>query len=158
MSFEFVQRVRAVHKFKISIFYFFNPQVGLDHMQSFETVEWSKRPRNTWWCRTVVLQPSRILKGTTVIFYNEEHNGFTTASARGLYLYDLNDRTRNNGVKLIVKHFNISVARHFYPITITTTWYALPNEVVSITTVKSFKNSLDKNWTEIPPNVPIVNW
>ena len=31
-------------------------------------------------------------------------NRFTTASARGLFDYDLNDRTRNNGAKLIVKH------------------------------------------------------
>ena len=37
-------------------------------------------------------------------------NRFTTASARGLFDYDLNNRTRNNGVKLIVKHFNTSVA------------------------------------------------
>ena len=29
-------------------------------------------------------------------------NRFTTASARGLFGYDLNDRTRNNGAKLIV--------------------------------------------------------
>ena len=39
---------------------------------------------------------------------------FTTASARGLFDYDHNDRTRNNGAKLIVKHFNTSVAQHFY--------------------------------------------
>ena len=40
---------------------------------------------------------------------------FTTASARGLFDYDLNDRRRNNGAKLITKHFNTSVAQHFYP-------------------------------------------
>ena len=40
-------------------------------------------------------------------------NRFTTASARGLFDYDLNDRTRNNGAKLIVKHFKASVAQHF---------------------------------------------
>ena len=40
-------------------------------------------------------------------------NGFTTASARGLFDYDLNDRTRNNRAKLIVKHFNASVAQQF---------------------------------------------
>ena len=66
-------------------------------------------------------------------------NRFTTASARGLFDYDLNDRTRNNGAKLIVKHFNTSVAQHFYPIKITTTWNALPNEVVTSRTVNSFK-------------------
>ena len=48
----------------------------------------------------------------------------TTASASGLFDYDLNHGTRNNGAKLIVKHFNTSVARHFYPIKITTTWNA----------------------------------
>ena len=80
-----------------------------------------------------------------------------TASARGLFDYDLNDRTRNNGAKLGVKHFNTSVAQHFYPIKITTTWNALPNEVVSSRRVISFKNSLDKHWAENPPNIQ-VNW
>ena len=42
-------------------------------------------------------------------------NRFTTASVRVLFDYDLNGRTRNNGAKLIVKHFNTSVAQHFYP-------------------------------------------
>ena len=62
-------------------------------------------------------------------------NRFTNASARGFFDYDLNDRTRNNGAKLIVKYFNTSVAQHFYPIKITTTRNALPNEVVSSRTV-----------------------
>ena len=70
---------------------------------------------------------------------------------------NLNDRTRNNGAKLIVKHFNTSVAQHFYRIKITTNWNALPSAVVSSRTVNSFKNSLDKHWAENPPNVR-VNW
>ena len=41
-----------------------------------------------------------------------------------------------NRAKLIVKHFNTSVVQHFHPIKITTTWYALPSEVVSSRTVK----------------------
>ena len=80
-----------------------------------------------------------------------------TASSRGLFDYDRNDRTRNNGAKLIVKHFNTSVALHFYPTKITTTWNALPSEVVSSRTVNSFTNSFDKHWAENPPNVR-VNW
>ena len=75
-------------------------------------------------------------------------NRFTCA--RKLFDYDLNDRTRNNGAKLIVKHFNTSVAQHFYLIKITTTWNALPSEVVSSRTVNSFKNSLAKHWAENP--------
>ena len=69
-------------------------------------------------------------------------NRFTTACARGLFDYDFNDRTRNNEAKLIVKYFNTSVAQHFYPIKITTTWNALPSEVVNSRTVNSFKNSV----------------
>ena len=84
-------------------------------------------------------------------------NRFTTVSARALFDYDLNGRTRNNGAKLIVKHLNKSVAYHFYPIKIATIWNALPNEVVTSRTVNSFKNSLDKHWAENPPNVR-VNW
>ena len=84
-------------------------------------------------------------------------NEFTTASARRLFDCDLNDRTRNNGAKLIVKHFNTSVVQPFYPIKITSNWNALPSEVVSSRTENSFKNSLDKHWAENPPNV-IVNW
>ena len=65
-------------------------------------------------------------------------NRFTTASAcKGLFDYDLSDRTRNNGATLIVKHFDSSVAQHFYPINITTTRNTLPNQVVSSRTVKS---------------------
>ena len=82
-------------------------------------------------------------------------NRITTASARGLFDYDLNDRTRKNGAKLNVKHFNTSVAQHFYPIKIAPTWNALPNEVATSTTVNSFKNSLDKHWAENSPNVRV---
>ena len=57
-------------------------------------------------------------------------NRFTPASARGLFDYDPNDRTRNNGAIIIVKHFNTSVAEHFYPIKIRTSWNAQPNEVL----------------------------
>ena len=53
----------------------------------------------------------RRLRGQLIeVFMNE----FTTASARGLFDYDLNDRTRNNGTKLIV---NISI--HQLPNTFT---------------------------------------
>ena len=82
-------------------------------------------------------------------------NRFTTASARGFFDYDLNNRTRNDLAKLIVKHFITSVVQHFYPIKITTTWNSPPSEVVSSRTVNSFKNSLDKHWAKTRPNVRV---
>ena len=79
-------------------------------------------------------------------------NRFTSDIARGLFDYDLNDRTRNNVAKLIVKHFNTSVAQHFYPIKITTTCNALPWSCNQQNCVNTYKNSLDKHWAENPPN------
>ena len=63
------------------------------------------------------------------------------------------NRTRNNGAKLIVKHFNTSVAQHFYPVKITTTWNAIPSEVSSSRTVNSFKNS----WTNTGQKIPQIS-
>ena len=103
----------------------------------------------------ISLGTSRLLRQLIKVF--KYLNEFTTATARGLFDYDPSDRTINNGAKFIVKHFNTSVAQHFYPIKITSTWNALPSEVVSSRTVNSLKNSLDKHWAEILPNV-LVNW
>ena len=81
---------------------------------------------------------------------------FNNASARGLFDRDLNDRRRNNGEKLIVKRFNTSIAQHFYPIKITTTWNALPSDVVRSRTVYTFKNRLDQHWELNPPSVRTI--
>ena len=75
-------------------------------------------------------------------------NRFTNVSPIGLFDYDFNDRTRNNGNKLIVKRFNTSVAQYFFPINITTTWNALPYDVVNSRTVNTFKNHLDAHWED----------
>ena len=91
----------------------------------------------------------RRLRGQLIEVFKYLHE-FTNASARGLLDYDLNDRTRNNGAKRIEKHFNSSVAQHFYQIKITSTWNAPPSEVVSSRTANSLKNSLDKHWQIIP--------
>ena len=90
-----------------------------------------------------------------VFKYLNRYNNF---SPIGLFHYDFDDRTRNNGKKLIVKRFNTSVAQHFFPINITTTWNALPYDVVNSRTVNTFKtNSLDAHWKGNPPDVQ-VNW
>ena len=71
-------------------------------------------------------------------------NRLTTASARGLFDDDLKDRTGDNEAKLIVKHFNTSVTKHFHPIKVTAR-NGLPNEVVSSGSVNCFKNRLNKH-------------
>ena len=81
---------------------------------------------------------------------------FNNATARGLFDRDSNDRTRNNGEKLIVKRFNTSIVKHFYPMKITTTWNALPSDIVSSRTVNTFKNRLDQHWELNPPSVRTI--
>ena len=83
-------------------------------------------------------------------------NRCNNVSPIGLFHYDFSDRTRNNGKKLIVKRFNTSVAQYFFPINITTTWNALPYDVVN-RTVNRFKNHLDAHWEDNPIGV-LVNW
>ena len=87
-------------------------------------------------------------------YLNRVNNIFSPIS---LFDYDFNDRTRNNRKKLIVKRFNTSVALHFLPINITTTWNAQPYDVGNSRTVNTFKNGLDAHWEGNPPDVQ-VNW
>ena len=84
-------------------------------------------------------------------------NRFNNVSPIGLFDYDFNDWTRNNGKKLIVKQFNTSEAQHYVPMNITTTWNALPYDVVNSWTVNTFKNRLYAHWEGNPPDVQ-VNW
>ena len=81
---------------------------------------------------------------------------FNNATARGLSDYNFNDRTRNNGEKLILKRFNTSIAQHFCPIKITTSWNALPSDIVSSRTVNTFKNRLDHHWELNQPSVRTI--
>ena len=45
----------------------------------------------------------------------------------------------------------------FFPINITTTWNALPYDIVNSGTVNTFKNHLDAHWEDNPTDV-LVNW
>ena len=83
-------------------------------------------------------------------------NRFNNVSPMGLFDYDFNDRTQNNGKKRIVKRFNTSVAQHIFPINITTIWNAIAYDVVNSGTVNTFKNHLDAHWEDNPPDV-LVN-
>ena len=89
---------------------------GEDTEKSNKGDSWNQKPQlaaanpGTWYHQPRTKKTAR----TTIIEVFKCLNRFTyTASARGLFDYDLNDKTKNNGAKLIVKHFNSSVAQHF---------------------------------------------
>ena len=85
-----------------------------------------------------LIQRSLLLQLIKVFKYMNRFN----VSPIGLFDYDFNDITRDNGEKLIVKRFNTSVEQHFMPINITTTWNAPPYDVVNSRTENTFKNNL----------------
>ena len=82
-------------------------------------------------------------------------NRFNNVRPIGPFDYDFNNTTRNNRKKIIVKRFNTSVAQHFFPTNITTTWNALPYHVVSSRPVNMFKNRLDAHWDGGSPDVQV---
>ena len=84
-------------------------------------------------------------------------NRFNNISPIGLFDYNLKDWPPPQKKKIIVKRFNTSVAQHFFHINITTTWNALPYDVVNSKTVNTFKNRLDAHWEGNHPDVQ-VNW
>ena len=79
--------------------------------------------------------------------------GITAASPDGLFDRDNNNRTRNNGHKLVVKRFNTTIVGNFFPIKITTAWNNLPENVVSSSSVNTFKKRLDEYWAQHPPRL-----
>ena len=84
-------------------------------------------------------------------------NRFNNVGPRGLFNYDFNDKTGNNGYIIILIRFNTSVAQHFFSIKITTTWNALHDDVVNRKTVNTFNCRLDAHWEDDPPDLH-VNW
>ena len=65
-------------------------------------------------------------------------NRFNNVSPIGLFEYDFNDRTRNNGKKINSEAIQYISSTAFFSINITTTWNALPYGVVNSRTVNTF--------------------
>ena len=60
-------------------------------------------------------------------------------------LFTLNpSNTRNNGLKLVAKHYNTGTYGHFFTNRVVNAWNKLPPEVIDCKTVNAFKNKLDK--------------
>ncbi|KAF2350635.1 hypothetical protein FHG87_018608 [Trinorchestia longiramus] len=78
-------------------------------------------------------------------------NGLNNVTLEGLFERDGNVRTRNNGQKLLLRNFKTSQAMNFFPVKIAATWNQLPENIVSASTVNTFKYRLDKFWITNPP-------
>ena len=81
-------------------------------------------------------------------------NRFNNFSPIGLFDYDFNDRTRNNGKQLIVKAIQYISSALFFS-------HQHCNNLecptlVNIRTVNTFKNHLDAHWEDNPPDVQVM--
>ncbi|KAF2355414.1 hypothetical protein FHG87_013827 [Trinorchestia longiramus] len=70
-------------------------------------------------------------------------NGLDDVTMGGLFERAGNVPTRNNSQEV---NFKTSQAINFFPIKIAATWNQLPENIVSSSTVNTFKNRLDEYW------------
>ncbi|KAF2344593.1 hypothetical protein FHG87_024652 [Trinorchestia longiramus] len=78
-------------------------------------------------------------------------NSLNNVTLEGFFERNSNVRTRNNGYKLIQRNFKTYQAKNLFPVKIAATWNQLPENIVSASTVNTFKNRLDKYWLTNPP-------
>ena len=57
---------------------------------------------------------------------------------------------RGHSLKLTKKRYKLKVRGNFFSNRVVNSWNSLPNEVVTATSVNSFKNRLDKHWRQHP--------
>jgi len=60
-----------------------------------------------------------------------------------------------NGFKIKKQHVNTNRFRHFFVNRVINTWNNLPANVVSLETVNSFKNALDRHFSNIMYQVKV---
>ena len=58
--------------------------------------------------------------------------------------------TRNNGYKIIGKHFRSEEAKHYFFNRVVNVWNSLPAQVVNSDTLETFKNRVDKHLATVP--------
>jgi len=61
---------------------------------------------------------------------------------------NLDTRTRGHTKKLVVRRCRYDVRKYSFCIRITNVWNSLPDEIISVSSVNTFKNRLDKLWAE----------
>ena len=75
---------------------------------------------------------------------------YTIISSKIVINMDWNKKQWSKTYCKTFQYISCPTLLRFYPIKITSTWNALPSEVVSSRTVNSFKKRLDKHWVENP--------
>ena len=61
---------------------------------------------------------------------------------------NIDTRTRGRTQKLVVKRCHYDLRKYSFSIRIVNIWNSLPNDVITATSVNSFKNRLDSFWED----------
>ena len=70
--------------------------------------------------------------------------GCTKLKLDDYFTIDRSSITRNNDLKIIGKRFIINEAKYFFFNRVVNIWNGLPSNVVTSSTIETFKNHLDK--------------
>ena len=87
----------------------------------------------------------RRARGDMVEVYKHLHNKYSTNED---LLKLATNRNRGNSLKLAKQQVRLNVRRYFFSTRVTAYWNSLPDSVVTAPSLNSFKNRLDKFWSE----------
>ena len=71
-------------------------------------------------------------------------------TSHSLFSLNVSGRTRGHSMKLQKQYARLDVRKYFFSYRVVDLWNSLPENVISATSVNSFKNRLDKFWSNNP--------
>ena len=75
--------------------------------------------------------------------------GFDKVDYKHFFQLSTDRRTRGHKLRLVKVRSRLEIRRNFFSQRVVNSWNELPDIVVEAETVNSFKNRLDKHWSEI---------
>ena len=97
----------------------------------------------------------RRLRGDMIEVFKITHDLYDPLTTKSLFKFDLDTKTRTNGFKIKKQHVNTNRYQHFFVNRVANTWNNLPANVVSLETVNSFKNALDRHFSNLMYQVKV---
>ena len=85
----------------------------------------------------------RRLRGDLIEMYKIVHETYDPLTTKSLYQIDTTNKLRSHCYKLIKPRVNTTMFQNFFTNRIITPWNSLPEEVVTASSLNSFKNKLD---------------
>ena len=101
---------------------------------------------------TILRLPSleyRRFRGDLIEVYKITHNLYDPVTTNSLFSFAYDSSLRSNSYKLTKPSFNTNQYQHFFTNRVINNWNSLPNEIVTADSLNTFKNKIDKHFSDI---------